>query len=493
MELDYDRLVNMRRQSAAWRLLAATNAPLLLSFFNKVFVEHGIRSIASSDLIERLDDELFALNERLGPRTFPQSAEAYLADWADPARGWLRKYYPPGSDEPHYDATVAVDKAVSWVRSLQERSFVGTESRLSTIFDLLRQMAFGAESDPTTRLAELMRRRNDIDREIERVEAGEVDVLDGSALRDRYQQVTATAHDLLTDFREVEANFRELDRELRRRIALWDGSKGELLDEVLESRESIARSDQGRSFQAFYDFLLTPSRREELKELLAAVETMEAIGEPDPRMRRMPRDWLEAAERTQSTVRQLSEQLRRFLDDRMRAEDRRVMELMRGIEAHALALRDVADVELVAQIDPAAPVIRLLMERPLYAPVAKAAIDSTGIQAGDDEFAADALFEAVYVDPARLTAGIHQALGTRSQVSLSELVHDHPLEQGLAELVAYLTLSDDHFTTVFDDSRQEDITWVGGDDVRRVASVPVVTYARTSPGIAWADTNPEAR
>ncbi len=243
MELDYDRLVSMRRQSAAWRLLAATNAPLLLSLFNKVFVEHGIRSIASSDLIERLDDELFALNERLGLRTFPQSAEPYLADWADPARGWLRKYYSPGSDEPHYDATVVVDKAVSWVRSLQERSFVGTESRLGTIFDLLRQMAFGAESDPTKRLAELMRRRNDIDREIGR----EVDVLDGSALRDRYQQVTATAHDLLADFREVDSKFRELDRELRRRIALWNGSKGELLDEVLESRESIARSDQGRS------------------------------------------------------------------------------------------------------------------------------------------------------------------------------------------------------------------------------------------------------
>ncbi|WP_316959709.1 DUF3375 family protein [Streptomyces sp. TRM68367] len=32
-----------------------------------------------------------------------------------------------------------------------------TESRLSTIFDLLRQMAFGAETDPEARLAELNR------------------------------------------------------------------------------------------------------------------------------------------------------------------------------------------------------------------------------------------------------------------------------------------------------------------------------------------------
>ncbi|WP_198539189.1 DUF3375 domain-containing protein [Streptomyces graminilatus] len=486
MELDYDRLVALRKQSSAWRLLTAGNAALMLSFFNKVFVEQGARSIAGAELVERLDDELFALNERLGRSTFPQSAKAYLDVWSAPENGWLRKYYPPDSDEPHFDATAAVEKAISWIRSLEERSFVGTESRLNTIFDLLRQMTFGAETDPDARLAELTRRRHEIDQEIERVEAGEVDVLDSAGLRDRYQQMTATAYGLLADFREVEANFRDLDRDLRSKIAAWDGAKAGLLDEVLGSRESIAESDQGRTFQAFYDFLLAPSRQDELKTLLAEVETMEAIGEPDPRMRRMPRDWLEAAERTQGTVRQLSDQLRRFLDDQVRSEDRRVLQLVHGIESRALDLRDVPGVDLIAELDATAPAIVLPMERPLYTPVVKALIDSTGIQAGDEQFAADVLFEAAYVDPARLTAAVHRALGTRTQVSLAETLREHPLEQGLAELVAYFALPDDGFTTVFDDHRQEEITWIGGDDVRQVATVPVVTFARTSPGVAWA-------
>jgi hypothetical protein len=43
--------------------------------------------------------------------------------------------------------TPAVEKALTWVRGLQARSFVGTESRLNTVFLLLRQMAFGAETD----------------------------------------------------------------------------------------------------------------------------------------------------------------------------------------------------------------------------------------------------------------------------------------------------------------------------------------------------------
>jgi flagellar motility protein MotE (MotC chaperone) len=150
-----------------------------------------------------------------------------------------------------------VEKALAWVRTLGEREFVGTESRLNTIFELLRQIVHGTEADPAARIEELTRRRQEIDDEIERVLAGEIPLLDRSAVRDRYQQLTATAWELLSDFRQVEENFRRLDRQLREKIAGWQGSKGALLDDVLGSRESIAGSDQGRSFQAFYDFLLS--------------------------------------------------------------------------------------------------------------------------------------------------------------------------------------------------------------------------------------------
>ncbi|MEV5551875.1 DUF3375 family protein [Streptomyces sp. NPDC052309] len=49
------------------------------------------RSVAGAELVERLDDELFAFNERLGHWTFPQSAKVYLDDWSAPGNGWLRK------------------------------------------------------------------------------------------------------------------------------------------------------------------------------------------------------------------------------------------------------------------------------------------------------------------------------------------------------------------------------------------------------------------
>ena len=336
----YEDISFLREHNAAWRLLRADNAPLVLSFLQRVFVDGNARSVAAAELISQLDDELYALNDRLGEATFPKPAREYLNDWARPELGWLRKYYPAGSDEPHFDVTPAVEKALSWLRTLQVRSFVGTESRLNTLFDLLRQIVYGAEIDPGVRLAELRRRRYEIDVEIAEVERGNIAVLDPSAQRDRYQQFAATARELLADFREVEANFRRLDRDLRERIAAWDGSKGELLDEVLGDRDAITDSDQGRSFQAFYDFLLSPERQAELTELLDWVQRLDAIDERDPRMRRIHYDWLDAGEQTQQTVRTLSDQLRRFLDDQAWLENRRVMDLLHSIEATALKLRD---------------------------------------------------------------------------------------------------------------------------------------------------------
>ena len=156
-------------------------------------------------------------------------------------------------------------------------------------------------------------------------------------MRDRYQQFSATARELLADFREVEENFRKLDRQLREKIAGWQGGKGELLDDVLGSRESIAGSDQGKSFQAFYDFLLSPARQEELSGLLDSVHELTEMAESDPRLRHIHYDWLDAAERTQATVAQLSEQLRRFLDDQAWFENRRVIDILHQIEAKRAA------------------------------------------------------------------------------------------------------------------------------------------------------------
>jgi hypothetical protein len=480
--VQYDDVAALQRHSAAWRLLRADHAPLIVSFLDAVFVDGNVRGIAGGELADRLDDVLHALNDGAEPPPFPKAARAYLDAWAAPDAGWLRKYYPAGSDDPHFDATPAAEKAVAWCASLKARTFVGTESRLNTVVELLRQMVYGAETDPDARLAELERRRRELDDEIDRVRRGEVAVMDPAAQRDRYQQFAGTARELLADFREVEGNFRALDRDLREQITTWDGAKGGLLEQVVDGRASIADSDQGKSFHAFYDFLLSPTRQEELTDLLRRVHELAALDDADERLRAVHHDWLAAGERTQATVRTLSEQLRRYLDDRVWLENRRVMDILRSIETSSLELRELRRVELTCEMDALSPTVVLPMERPLYTPPVKSFVDSSGLESGDDAFDSAALFAQVHVDPAPLTAQVRRALLQRPQVGLAALLREHPLEQGLAELVTYFALTDDAFDIVFDDA-PEQVDWLDADGRARRATVPRVTYARRTDAV----------
>ena len=477
--MNYDEIEQLRDRHPAWALLRADYAPLILAFLSRVYVESNSGDLPASEVVGELDDELYALRQQLGDGHFPRSAQAYLDDWAAPERGWLRKFYLPGSDEPRYDITPAVEKTLQWVSELPGRDFVGTESRLNTIFELLRQMVFGTDEDPERRLEELQRRRSEIDAEIARVERGEVAILGSASIRDRYQQFSRTARELLSDFREVEENFRHLDRDVRQQIAGWAGTKGELLDEVIGTRDMIAESDQGRSFQAFYDFLLSYQRQEELTDLLERVRSLEIAGRDD-RLSQVHYDWIDASERTQATVRLLSEQLRRFLDDQVWLENRRVFDLLRTIEGKALRLRDHKDPPVTTEMDDSRVPVNLPMERPLYRRPNVTPIASDRADAGRDDFDPAALVDQVYIDREELVRRVFDRLGPSPQVGLRDVVAAAPLEQGLAELIGYLSLAElgeCGVAVVFDDQHREQIGWTD-DDVERIVDMPGVTFSR---------------
>ena len=484
MNFDYDALDHLRRSHPAWRLLRSDHAALVASFLNRVFIAPNERVLAQSDLAEALEDELYAIRERSGADAFPKAALDYLNDWASPEKGWLRKFYRQDSDEPQFDLTPATEKAIAWLASLTERSFVGTESRLLTLFELLRQMNEGTETDPGARIEELQKRRAALDVEIERAQDGDITLLDDTALKDRFQQFMQLARDLLTDFREVEQNFRVLDRRVREHIALWEGSKGELLEDIMSERDAISDSDQGRSFRAFWDFLMSSARQEELTLLLERVLALPVVAalNPDTRTRRVHYDWLEAGEHTQRTVAQLSQQLRHFLDDQAWIENRRIMDILHGIESKALALRDSAPAGNVMHIADTAAGVTLPMERRLYTPPVRPVIEDVDLESGDGDVDASVLFSPVVVDKSRLVRHIQRTLQDRSQVTLHELCELEPLQQGLAELVAYLELSCDAFETVVDEHSVETVSWqgttAGGVPVLRRARVPRVIFAR---------------
>lgn len=168
--------------------------------------------------------------------------------------------------------------------------------------------------------------------------------MDATQIKERFYQMEQTARALLADFRQVKQNFRDLDRLVREHIGRWEGGKGALIESVFGECAAIADSDQGKSFRAFWDFLMSPARQEELSALLERALSLVPVAEtsPDQRLRRVHYDWLEAGEAAQRTVARLSEQLRKYLDDQAWLENRRIMTIIHGIKQRALALRNAA-------------------------------------------------------------------------------------------------------------------------------------------------------
>lgn len=472
--MDFDAIDTLRDKHPAWRLLRAGNAALVLSFLGQHFVERNQGATPGSSLASLLDDVLYALNVDDEQPRFPRTPLEYLDDWSE--SGWLRRFYPPGSDEVHFDALPTFERAYAWVSGLSVRSFIGTASRLQTVIELLRQIVHGTESDPQARLADLQRRRAEIDLEIAAVEAGSLPMLDATALRDRYQLFASTARDLLSDFREVEENFRGLDRTARERIATWGGSKGDLLTELVGTRADIGASDQGRSFQSFYDFLLSETRQDELSGLLARVEQLPEL-DTDRRLRTIHNEWSEAAERTQQTVRRISEQLRRFLDDQVWLENRRVLDLAREIEAAALTCRDMPPAAARLVCDEPGVTIALPVERPLYDARPPTRVDSLLDPQAPAEVDATALLDQVFVDPVRLAANVRSVVPVRSSALLADIIGLFPLQHGTAELVGYLALAGDDIDIVMDETEESVLDIPAAELVRRVR-LPKVTVTR---------------
>lgn len=478
--MDYQQLLALRQHHPAWRLLRADHAPLIASFFSQVFVVPNRRSLDSHALAALLEDQLYALRQNLGDEAFPRSTAAYLDDWADNANGWLRKYYPPGQDEAHFELTPASEKAIEWLANLGNRQFVGTESRLLSIFELLRQVVEGSESDTRVRLAELEKRRAALDEEIAQARAGDIELMDATRVKERFLDVARTARSLLADFREVEQNFRDLDRQVREHIATWEGGKGALLGEIFGERDAIADSDQGRSFRAFWEFLMSPSRQAELSELLHKAFALDPVQElePDRRLLRMHYDWLEAGESAQRTVAHLSEQLRRYLDDQAWLENRRIMQLLRAIESHALELRGRTPEGDTMVLDAVGAELRLALDRPLYRPPLKPRIAEQILLEGEADIDAGALFEQHSVDKTRLQAQIRQVLRGRPRISLGELLELFPLRQGLAELVAYLDLAANDRRSAFDEQQPQLVVWQDEHGRERRASIPLIVFSQ---------------
>lgn len=479
--MDFNRLVGLRTHPA-WRLLQAVSAPLIISFLYKAFIVTNKRSIKAEDLATQLDDYLHYLRESTGENRFPKKGRDYLNDWSAGEQGYLRKYYPVATagDEPLFDLTPSTEKVIEWISSFEHKQFVGTESRLLTVFRLLSEIAKDTETNPQLRIDRLEQEKAKLEREIASLKNGHMKPHDPTRVKEKFLQAEDTARQLLSDFRQVEENFRSLDRGVRERITIGSSDKGQMLDDIFMEQDAITESDQGRSFKAFWMWLMSPASHEELQDTLKTVLALPEIEslQHDELLGRIRFRLLEAGEKVNSTCGQLVEQLRRYLDDQAWLENRRIMEIVREIEQSAIVVRQKPPPDkLFTTLAPYKPEFELPMSRGLFRPATRPVINETA-EEGEADFDTSALYSQHYVDARVLQAQIRYALQDRTQISLSELLKLYPVEKGLSEVVAYLHIASESDHALVNSDDNEEIAWQDEQGNRKQAWMPEVIFTR---------------
>jgi hypothetical protein len=295
-------------------------------------------------------------------------------------------------------------------------------------------------------------------------------------------QFKQIAQDLRSDFTAVEGNFRELDRDIREEIATYSGKKGELLEQFFGDHNRITNSDEGQSFRAFWDFIMSPDSQEEFSRQLDRVFDLEELGEmrKDNTLRRIHFDWIDAGERTQRTVARLSKQLHRFLDDRVILENRRITEILDNIEKKAFMVKNHNLNGDWMEVEESKVHINLPIEQPLYSPPLIQELISMIELEDEQEIDTSGLFNLVYIDKARLYKAIESGLMKNEQIRLDELLEKNPLQMGLAELLTYLHIAeDDPFASVSEDVK-DFVTWNSTNGTIRKARFPRVIFTQRS-------------
>ena len=461
----YDRLLS---EQAAWRLLRADNAPLVLAFLAETFAGEGEVDFSQARTV--LDAHLAAARAQ-GRWDADTSAGTYLNTWI--RAGWLREM------DDRLTRTDAAEVALRFCRGLDERTGGTTASHLRIVQDAVRDLAVGIDPDPAARIEVLDARRREIEREIGDLEAGVVRELDAAEQRERIREIYQLASLLTGDFRRVEDEIRQLDKDLRVQMIAGGSTRGEVLGSVMEREALLAGTDAGGAFDGFFQLLCDANRSTEFREQLRSIMEAPVADQLTPRQRRfleqLMRELGRESDRVLRVRRRTEEGLRAYIESGAAEESRAVDRLIVALEQRAVALRDDG-VPLNVRTSLSLPTGAVRVASPTSMKLRRPdhALDTRGVQERPtrDTLGADMLHALDTVQVRALAERARSVLANHGPLTIAGVVAHAPIESGLEELVGFLRIARSVGAASLD--RRESVSVGDRDGSRISATLPAV-------------------
>lgn len=445
----------------AIQMLRMRNAAWVLPFLYEVFKEGNNFSVEETKLTHLLAETLSQHADGLedleeAKIEFGEDEESrarkYLLNWVQKR---VLQDFPDSDGTTQYQLSAHTEKVFQWFQTLARRDFVGTESRFKMLFSSLRDMVEKSEDDRTMRLEELKNKRAAIDREIKALELGAtVEVYNNAQVQERLELFIRLCYELLSDFREVEDNFKQIHRSIVEHHTKAELNKGAIVGYAFEAYDSLRNSDQGKSFYAFWDFLISRAGQEEwrlLTEQLFKLLEDRNITADNTFLQNIKTLLLQQGRNVYEANDRMAEKLSRIISEKEIARHRRLRTQISNIKE--LVLDAINDDTINCGIGTdKAPEIRLAMDRKLnleqkaQAVVMKQPANASEAIADMERFSR--MLNTSFIDKKKLWQKVEDVLKQKQTATLKEIAETAGLEYGIPEIVSYFSFLKDKASRV---------------------------------------------
>ncbi len=486
--MTYDNLKSLLATAPVIKLLRARNAALVLSFLYRSFKEQNQIVRTQYELLSQLSDFLEYLNDEdlrdESGTDYQTIAADLLHKWCDEDHLYLRRYLNEGG-EAVLELTTHTEKAFQWMDLLQKREFVGAESRFRNIVLQLQEIIDNTSEDPAKKLSELEEKKREINAQIKRLKkTGKVNTYNDTQIKERFFNLSRTARELIADFKEVEQNFRDISLNIYRQQASRQVGKGKILSYTLDATDELKNSDQGKSFYAFWQFLIADNRQDEMRQMIHSlydILTERAVEANDPFLKKIKFHLHNAGKKVIDSNHTIAEKLSRTLAERNLAERQRTRELINEIKqkaiekiGHLQGRRKFINIE-------GWPQVSMVMDRPLGEPEQITNFAHQPTPVSDDvvsEADISAIFEQFEMNRLELEQRITELLRHQQSIRLEEVVRRFPVTRGLAELITYLSIASFYTQHRIDQTVTVPISWKES-KVKKALLMPEVVFSRS--------------
>ncbi len=476
--MTYEYLKNLKATHQTLKLLNSDNFAMSVAFFHFAFIQKRNITLTHSAILLYLDDFLYDINETY-KGAFPKEAKAYLEDFSHDKSAYLRKYHG-SEDEALYELTPQAQKVLEFIESLKKREFIGSRSKFNIIFELLEELEFETNLSDRERIKKLENEKKVLDMQIEAIKAKEDLRFDESRIKEHFMQIDEMVRKLKYDFSEMEYNFRNLNTLAMEQIALRDDGKGDILGSIFDIEDSIRQNDQGKSFFAFWQLLTDASRSQKLTSLLENLYKIPTISrlDSDKKLQNVKYNLLQSGEKIYNVSAKLIEQLRRFLDDRVWIENRRILELSKAIEKNAIEVKETTPTKRDFMLMKGDRVtLELPFSRSLYT-IKQESEFKKELQELDIEIDLESFYHQFFIDEQELKRNIAHTLLHQPQCSIADIVKKFPLKKGVAELVGYISIAKNSQDTIINAKLTEKILTSDEEGAQKLVQIPKILFVK---------------